>query len=92
MQFEGITFGVTKEIMRGERRVAATPETVSKFVQGGARVLVEKGAGEGAYFTDEEYKEAGAEIIEDVENLFEQADVILKGKEPLINEKIGTHE
>jgi len=92
MQFEGITFGVPKEIMRGERRVAATPETVSKFVQGGARVLVEKGAGEGAYFTDEEYKEAGAEIIEDVEKLFEQADVILKVKEPLFNDKLGKHE
>jgi len=92
MQFKGLTFGVPKEIMHGERRVAATPETVSKMVQEGARVLVEKGAGEGAYFTDEEYAKAGAEIIEDAERVFELADVILKVKEPLFNSAKNKHE
>ena len=42
--------GVPKEIMHGERRVAATPETVAKFVKDGAHVLVENGAGVGAFF------------------------------------------
>ncbi len=92
MQFKGLTFGVPKEIMHGERRVAATPETVSKMVQEGARVLVEKGAGEGAYFTDEEYTKAGAEIIEDTEELFKLSDVILKVKEPLFNPAKNKHE
>ena len=42
MQFKGLTFGIPKEIMHGERRVAAIPETVKKLVAGGAEVLVEK--------------------------------------------------
>lgn len=64
-QFEGLTFGVPKEIMGGERRVAAIPNTVKKLTEGGARVLLEKEAGIGSYFSDEEYKKVGATIIDD---------------------------
>ena len=92
MQFKGLTFGIPKEIMHGERRVAAIPETVKKLVAGGAEVLVEKGAGEGAYFSDEEYSNAGARIVGDVEELLKQADVVLKVKEPLFNSAKGKHE
>ncbi len=92
MQFKGLTFGIPKEIMHGERRVAAIPETVKKLVAGGAGVLVEKGAGEGAYFSDEEYSNAGARIVGDVEELLKQADVVLKVKEPLFNSAKGKHE
>ncbi len=84
--------GVPKEIMHGEDRVAAMPETVAKFVNDGATVLVENNAGTGALFTDEQYAAVGAEMVEDARELYSRADVILKVKEPLFNEKLGVHE
>lgn len=84
--------GVPTEIMRGEDRVSASPETVAKMVADGHKVLVEKGAGVGSFFIDEEYEKAGATIVADVKELFEKADVILKVKEPQFNEKLKTHE
>lgn len=91
-KFKGLTFGIPKEIMPGERRVSAIPETVKKMVDGGAQVLVEKGAGIGSYFPDEEFEKAGAHIVDDVCDLFDKADVILKVKEPLFNSEKGKHE
>ena len=64
MQFQGLTIGIPKEIMAGERRVAAIPETVRKMVGGGADVFVEKGAGEGSYFMNEQYQDAGAVLVD----------------------------
>ncbi|MBR3177952.1 MAG: NAD(P) transhydrogenase subunit alpha [Clostridia bacterium] len=84
--------GVPKEIMHDENRVAATPETVKKFVADGHTMLVERGAGAGAFFMDTAYEEAGAKIVDDVREIYNQADLILKVKEPLFNEKNGTHE
>lgn len=84
--------GIPKEIMPGEARVAATPETAKKFVQDGMTVLVETGAGEGALFYDDQYREAGAQIITDAKEIFEKSSLILKVKEPLFNEKLGVHE
>ncbi len=84
--------GVPKEIMHDENRVAATPETVKQFCADGHTVLVERGAGEGAFFPDAQYEAAGAEIVEDVRELYDRADLILKVKEPLFNEKVGAHE
>lgn len=84
--------GVPKEIMPGERRVAASPETVEKMVKDGLTVLVEKDAGEGAFYHDPDYVAAGASIVDDVCDIFERADVILKVKEPLFNEKKDKHE
>jgi len=55
-------------------------------------VLVEKGAGVGSFFPDEEYVKAGAEIVDDVEKLFAEADIILKVKEPLFNSEKNKHE
>lgn len=92
MKFQGMTIGVPKEIMHGEDRVAATPETVGKMVAEGATVLVEEGAGKGAFFEDAAYREAGAQLVADVQDIFARADVILKVKEPLFNEKAGKHE
>jgi len=84
--------GVPKEIMEGENRVAATPDTVKKYIADGFTVLVERGAGEGAYFLDSEYQEAGATMIDDPIELFKKADVILKVKEPLFNKAKNIHE
>lgn len=92
MQFQNIVFGIPKEIMPGERRVAAIPETVKKLVLGGAKVLVEKGAGTGAFFSDDEYAKAGAVLLDDVLDLFTEADIILKVKEPQFNSDKNAHE
>jgi NAD(P) transhydrogenase subunit alpha len=92
MRFRGLTLGVPKEIMHGERRVAAIPATIRKMVAEGARVLVETGAGEGSYFSDDEYRAAGAELVADVEQLFATSDVLLKVKEPQFNTVKGKHE
>jgi len=84
--------GIPKEIMHDEARVAATPETVGKFVKEGFEVLVEKSAGDGALFTDEEYIQAGAKMIDNPQEIYDKAELILKVKEPLFNEKLGKHE
>ena len=84
--------GIPKEIMHDEARVAATPETVAKFVKDGFQVLVEKSAGDGALYHDEDYAAAGARLMDDPETIYNEADMILKVKEPLFNEQKGKHE
>lgn len=84
--------GIPKEIMPGEARVAASPETVKKYIADGATVLIEHKAGEDSYYFDEDYKAVGAQIIISVEELFEKADLILKVKEPLFNAICNKHE
>lgn len=92
MNFNGMKIAVPKEIMEGENRVSMTPETTKSMVDDGAEVYVEGGAGEGSFFADSEYKEAGAEIVEDVEKLFSMADLIVKVKEPQFNKDLDKHE
>lgn len=84
--------GIPTEIMTEEKRVAAIPETVKKMVDNGSKVLFQKGAGLGSHYADEAYREAGAEIVSDVEELFSRADVILKVKEPMFNSQTNKHE
>jgi H+-translocating NAD(P) transhydrogenase subunit alpha len=92
MRFKGLTIGIPKEIMEHENRVAGTPETVKKMTDQGACVIVETGAGLGAFFRDEDYRAAGAEIAGDVEQLFRDSDIVLKVKEPQFNEARKKHE
>lgn len=75
--------GVPKEIKTHENRVALLPGGVTKMVRNGHKVLIEKGAGKGSGFPDDTYTEAGAEIVEDVEKLWDQAEMIMKVKEPI---------
>lgn len=84
--------GIPKEIMPGEARVAASPETVKRFIADGATVLIEQKAGEGSFYFDDDYKEAGAQIIASAEELFNKAELILKVKEPLFNTICNKHE
>jgi NAD(P) transhydrogenase subunit alpha len=84
--------GVPKEILPGERRVAATPETVAKYLKMGFEVAVESSAGAGIFVSDEEYEKAGARILADVEELFAKADLILKVKQPYFNSEVGKTE
>lgn len=74
--------GVLKEIYPDECRVAATPDTVKKLQKLGFDVLVQSGAGVAANFTDEAYRQAGCQIIEQAQALLEQADIILKVRPP----------
>jgi len=92
MRRSNMVIGIPKEILSGEKRVSATPETAGKLVKDGAVVLVEKGAGGGAFYSDESYIEHGAVIIEDVAGLYEKAELILKVKEPQYNDEKGKHE
>lgn len=84
--------GILKEIMHGERRVSATPETVKKMVNDGLEVLIEKGAGVASFYLDKEYEEAGGVIVEDPEEVYERSNVILKVKEPQFNQQKNKHE
>jgi len=74
--------GVPKEIKNEEYRVAVTPNGVKEFVRAGHTVIVEKGAGVGSGFSDAAYKAAGATLAK-VQDVFAQADMIVKVKEPL---------
>src|SRR3990172_12405804 len=73
---------VPKEIGPGEARVAIVPETIRRLVKKGLEVSVESGAGEGARFADDEYKEAGALIEPSADSLLGAADVGGKGQHP----------
>jgi NAD(P) transhydrogenase subunit alpha len=72
---------VVKENAPGERRVALVPETVPRLTKAGLEVLVEAGAGDGAWFPDSAYSEAGATILK-TSDLYENADVILTVTRP----------
>lgn len=83
---------IPKERREHEKRVAASPETVKKFVGLGAEVIVETGAGETSSFSDEEFKEAGASIAGDAAAALKDADVILKVQRPLTEAEGGPDE
>jgi len=75
--------GIIKERRLDEKRVAATPHTVKKFIAMGLKVNIEKGAGITAAITDQEYQEAGANIFDDASRVLENADIVLKVNKPI---------
>lgn len=75
--------GVPKEIKDNENRVSTTPAGVAEYVAHGHTVLVERSAGAGSGFTDQEYLAAGATIVDTHEEVFARADMIVKVKEPI---------
>lgn len=78
--------GVVKESIPGENRVASVPDTVSKYIKSGFEVIVEKDAGLNAGFDNRQYESAGAKLIDDGNEVFSKADVILKVQPPAIEE------
>ncbi|WP_342540236.1 alanine dehydrogenase [Heyndrickxia sp. FSL K6-6286] len=78
--------GVPKEIKNNENRVAMTPAGVVHLLNAGHKVIIETNAGLGSGFTNEEYKQAGAEIIESASDVWAKSDMIMKVKEPLSSE------
>lgn len=75
--------GVPKEIKPQENRVALQPGGVLLLKRNGHEVLIEKSAGVGSGFTDEDYTSAGATIIDDVEEVWKRSEMIMKVKEPI---------
>jgi NAD(P) transhydrogenase subunit alpha len=73
---------VPRETAEGETRVAATPQSVGQMVGEGVEVLVQAGAGDGAFIPDEAYTEAGATIVPDAAALYRQADLVLRVGRP----------
>jgi NAD(P) transhydrogenase subunit alpha len=73
---------VLKEDQAVEPRVGATPESVRKLVAAGASVSVESGAGAGARISDEQFREAGAEVVETAETALADADLVIKVRRP----------
>lgn len=73
---------VAREIEVGERRVALVPDTVARLVKQGLEIIVEAGAGERAYFSDADYEAAGATVIANPEQLWQEADILLKVNPP----------
>lgn len=83
---------VPKEIKNHEYRVALTPTGVRELVDRGHRVIVQASAGEGSGFPDADYQAAGATIEADVEAVWDQAELIVKVKEPQSDEVARLHE
>lgn len=75
--------GVPKEIKNNENRVALTPAGVEALIQGGHDVYIEISAGSGSGFTDDEYRQKGALLVDSAEEVWAKADMIMKVKEPL---------
>ncbi|MGD1900687.1 MAG: Re/Si-specific NAD(P)(+) transhydrogenase subunit alpha [Geitlerinemataceae cyanobacterium] len=73
---------VAKELAAGESRVALIPDVVSRLVDRGFEILVESGAGDRAYFTDEQYEAAGASVLADTARVWSEADAIVKVAPP----------
>jgi alanine dehydrogenase len=78
--------GIPKEIKNNENRVAITPAGVDAFVKAGHQVLIETDAGSGSGFTNEDYAAAGATILHQADDVWANADMIVKVKEPLPSE------
>jgi len=78
--------GVPKEIKPQENRIGLTPDSVKSLTSNGHEVLVENDGGFEAGFENEQYKSAGAKIVQKVEDIFNDAEIIVKVKEPLSNE------
>ena len=74
--------GVPKEIKNHEYRVGLTPSSVNELVKRGHNVIVERMAGLAIDFTDKEYSQAGAEMVDSAVEVFARADMIVKVKEP----------
>jgi len=78
-----LIIGIPKEIKDNENRVSLTPENVLILTEMGHKVIVQKNAGKGSGFTDNDYKEVGAKVVNSAKKIFDEAKMIVKVKEPL---------
>ena len=75
--------GIPTEIKNNEYRVAITPAGVAELVRRGHDVLVQAGAGDGSAISDADFKAAGAQIVDSADQVWADADLLLKVKEPI---------
>ncbi|MCC6181967.1 MAG: Re/Si-specific NAD(P)(+) transhydrogenase subunit alpha [Bacteroidia bacterium] len=84
--------GIPAEVSQNELRVAATPKTVKRLQKQGFEVYIQKGAGIKANFSDKEFEEAGAKLLDTAVQIYSQSDIVLKVKEPTTDEVALMHE
>ncbi len=84
--------GIPAEVSQNELRVAATPKTVKRLQKQGFEVYIQKGAGSKANFSDKEFEEAGAKLLDTAAQIYSQSDIVLKVKEPTTDEVALMHE
>ena len=75
--------GIPKEIKNNENRVGMTPSGVAELTRRGHQVFVQHTAGEGSGFSDADYEAVGASILPTIEDVYREADMIVKVKEPI---------
>ena len=80
-----VKVGIVREEAEGERRVGLVPETVGRLVKDGFEVVVETGAGRD-YNLDEDYEEAGATVVDGAEDVYSEADILVKVQSPTEDE------
>ena len=78
--------GVPSEIKAQESRVGLTPQSVKELVKDKHTILIQKDAGAGAGFSNSDYELSGAKIVNSAEDIFNDSEMIVKVKEPLMNE------
>jgi NAD(P) transhydrogenase subunit alpha len=78
--------GIPKEIYSGENRVALIPAGIDALLSAGFHVIIEEGAGDNSHYGDDEYRNCGASIAPSAQSLYEQADIVLKVRQPLDEE------
>ncbi|MGB0128934.1 MAG: NAD(P)(+) transhydrogenase (Re/Si-specific) subunit alpha, partial [Rhodocyclaceae bacterium] len=79
-----VVIGIPRETAAGERRVAAVPDVVKKLTALGAEVVIESGAGAGAFFGDDQF--TGATFVGSAQEVYSRANVVLKVRPPSVEE------
>jgi len=87
-----VKIGIPKEVHTDECRVALTPDTATQLQKLGYTLTIEAGAGEKAHFSDDAYRQAGVEVIEDVKQLWAESDIVMKVRAPEAHPGLGLHE
>jgi NAD(P) transhydrogenase subunit alpha len=87
-----VIIAIPKEILPGENRVACIPDVVSKLKKAGFEIQIETNAGLNAGYTNEQYSHAGAKVIEKLEELYANADIVLKVQRPIDHPTVGKNE
>src|SRR3990170_4132057 len=83
--------GIPTEIKNNEYRVAITPAGVAELVHRGHEVIIQSGAGEGSAISDADFKRAGAQLINGADQVWAEAELLLKVKEPIEAEYMRMH-
>lgn len=81
-----LRLGIPEETAPGERRVALVPDVVARLVKKGFAIEVQKGAGATAFFTDDAYRKAGANIADNAKAIYDAADIVLRVQPPSLDE------